>query len=197
MAAADRRVIYLPNGIDCGRFSRACPIRSFSPRSGLTDEHLVVGTVAALRAEKNLGRLLRLFAALPPSLSARLVIVGDGPERGALEEIAVHLGIADRVVMTGAMAAPERILGRFDVFALSSDTEQMPNSILEAMAAGLPILATDVGDVKRIVARENVPFVISREDEASIGARVDDVAAGLARHGRESAAAIGAPSLAF
>ena len=162
------RVIYLPNGVDYGRFS-CMPDTEFLATLRLTDEHLVVGTVAALRAEKNLGRLLRIFAALPPSLSARLVIVGDGPERGALEKIAVHLGIADRVVMTGAMVAPERILGRFDVFALSSDTEQMPNSILEAMAAGLPILATDVGDVKRIVARENVPFVISREDEATLG----------------------------
>jgi glycosyltransferase involved in cell wall biosynthesis len=158
------RVLYLPNGIDCDRFA-APPDPALLATLGLDKDGLVVGTVSGLRPEKNLKRLVRVFAALPRDLDARLVIVGDGPERDALNEEAVRLGIAHRVVMAGALANPERILGRFDVFALTSDTEQMPNSILEAMSAGLPVVATDVGDIRQMVAPDNAAFIVPRESE--------------------------------
>lgn len=161
------RVLYLPNGIDCERFARS-PDTDFLAAHGIAHDHLVVGTVAALRAEKNLERLLRIFAEAKLGASARLVIVGDGPHRSSLMDAANRLGIADRMIMTGALSAPEKILGRFDVFALSSDTEQMPNSVLEAMAAGLPVLSTDVGDVKNMLAPENAPFVLPRQDVSSL-----------------------------
>jgi glycosyltransferase involved in cell wall biosynthesis len=162
-----RRVLHLPNGIDCGRFA-VPPDRALVAALGLDENGPVVGTVAALRAEKNLKRLVRIFAGLRQALGARLVIVGDGPERAAIEGEAARLGVADRVILAGALANPERILGRFGVFVLTSDTEQMPNSILEAMAAGLAIVATDVGDLKRMVAPENAPFVLPGEPEAAV-----------------------------
>jgi glycosyltransferase involved in cell wall biosynthesis len=73
------------------------------------------------------------------------------------------LGITNHVVFTGAFAKPEGILPFFDVFALSSDTEQMPLSVLEAMAAGLPLAATDVGDLRYMLAEENRPYLVSTE----------------------------------
>lgn len=161
------RVRYIPNGIDCERFA-ALPDSALLSNLGISETDLIVGTVAALRPEKNLSRLLRVFAALPPDHSAKLVIVGDGPERSKLESEATRLAIADRVVFTGALAAPERILGRFDIFALSSDTEQMPNSVLEAMAAGLPVVATDVGDLKRMLAPGNASLVFATADESGM-----------------------------
>lgn len=164
---AESRMLYIPNGIDCERFS-AAPDAALMSQLGLSEGDLVVGTVAALRPEKNLARLLRVFAALPPEHSAKLVIVGDGPERAGLENEAARLAVAQRVVFTGALAAPERILGRFDVFALSSDTEQMPNSVLEAMASGLPVVATDVGDLKRMLAPDNASFVFPVRNEAEM-----------------------------
>jgi L-malate glycosyltransferase len=124
---------------------------------------LVIGTVAPLRPEKNVGRLLRVFAMLDSSLAARLVVAGDGIERDRLERLAAELGIAERVIFTGQVA-PESVLGTFDIFALSSDTEQMPNALLEAMAASRAIAAVDVGDVKRIVCGDNRDFIISRDD---------------------------------
>jgi L-malate glycosyltransferase len=162
-----QRVLLLPNGIDCDRFA-APPDRALVAALGLDSVGPVIGTVSGLRPEKNLKRLIRVFAALPQDLGARLVIVGDGPERGALGDEAARLGAADRVVMTGPLANPERILGRFDVFALTSDTEQMPNSVLEAMSAGLAVAATDVGDIKRMVTAENAPFIVPCEPETSI-----------------------------
>jgi glycosyltransferase involved in cell wall biosynthesis len=73
--------------------------------------------------------------------------------------------LADRVIFTGNCPAPEKLLPCFDVFALSSDTEQMPLSVLEAMAAGRPIASTDVGDVAAMVADENRPYVAERSTE--------------------------------
>jgi L-malate glycosyltransferase len=163
------RVLNVPNGVDAGRFSAldrdAAP--GFTRRPG----ELVVGTVAPLRPEKNVGRLLRVFARLDPSLGARLLVAGDGIEREPLERLAAELGIAGRVVFTGRVA-PEAVLGSIDVFALSSDTEQMPNALLEAMAASRPVAAVDVGDVKRMVCDDNREFIVSRDDGSAFAAAI-------------------------
>ncbi len=156
----ERRLRLIPNGIDLARFSGAAPM----PLPA--GEGPVVGTVAALRPEKNLGRLLRAFAVLRARRAARLVIVGDGPERPGLEALAATLGIAADAHLVGHSTASERWLAGFDAFALSSDTEQMPLSLLEAMAAGLPAVCTDVGDVRDMVAGENAPFVTPLDDNA-------------------------------
>jgi glycosyltransferase involved in cell wall biosynthesis len=161
-----RNLHYLPNGVDLSRFApEANGELSPWPRDAP-----VVGTVAALRAEKNLSRLLHAFTVLRRTQPARLVIVGDGPERPALAALAAQLGIAADVVFTGHMAAPQRAYRHFDVFALSSDTEQMPLSVLEAMAAGLAVASTDVGDVAAMLAQENRPFVVAKDATALAGA---------------------------
>ena len=159
------RVRHLPNGIDLSRFAAG------GPGPDWPGEGPVIGTVAALRAEKNLSRLLRAFALAGEArpghpVPARLVIVGDGPERPALEALARTLGIAGRTHFAGHMARPQLAYRGFAVFALSSDTEQMPLSLLEAMAAGLPVAATDVGDVAEMLAEPNRPFVTARDDAA-------------------------------
>jgi L-malate glycosyltransferase len=158
------QVAYVPNGVDVGRFADPArdAIQGFARRPG----ELVIGTVAPLRREKNIGRLLRVFASLDPSLSTRLVIAGDGGERQTLMRLAGEFGVADRVIFTGQVA-PEAVLGTFDIFAISSDTEQMPNALLEAMAAGRAVAAVDVGDVKSILCEDNRDFVAARDDEAA------------------------------
>ena len=147
----------------------------------------MIGTVAALRPEKNLGRLLRAFALLPEGCQARLVIAGDGPERAALEALARELGVAERVQFTGHVADPARLYGGFDLFALSSDTEQMPLTVLEAMAAGLPVVATEVGDVRAMLCPENDPFVGPKE-AAALAERLRDLLADAALRQRIGAA---------
>jgi glycosyltransferase involved in cell wall biosynthesis len=159
------RVRFVPNGIDCARFAVAPDGHAVPSRR---DGELLIGSVGTLRREKNFGRLVRAFAALPADPSARLVLIGDGPDRLALEALARELGVADRVVFTGNMMNPERVLGLLDVFAISSDTEQMPLSLLEAMAAGRAVVSTDVGDVKAMVTDENRRLVVPREDEAAL-----------------------------
>jgi glycosyltransferase involved in cell wall biosynthesis len=150
---------YIPNGIDISRFAHSSPM--FVAGTGP-----VIGTLAALRPEKNISRLLRAFATLRASRPARLVVVGDGPERPALEQLAASLGIAGDTLFAGHSTHAERWLASFHVFALSSDTEQMPISLLEAMAAGVPAVCTDVGDVRVMLAAENLPFVTAVDDAA-------------------------------
>ncbi|MEL6364780.1 MAG: glycosyltransferase family 4 protein [Pseudomonadota bacterium] len=169
------RIAYLANGVDLARFSPEGPVdRSYS---GDEDE-VVVGTVGALRREKNAMRLIRVFHRASDGRKARLVIVGDGPERPALEAEARDRGIADRVVFTGRIAKPEALMRGFDVFALSSDTEQMPLGLVEAMGCGRACASTDVGDVMDMVSPENRDFVIPKEAEAdfaaAIGTLIDD-----------------------
>jgi glycosyltransferase involved in cell wall biosynthesis len=162
------RLHFIANGIDTARFAEAAPMEH--PALDALGEGPVIGTIAALRPEKNLARLLAAFALLRRDTPARLVIVGDGAERPALERQAAALGVAGCVLFAGHSAAPERWMATFDVFALSSDTEQMPLSVLEAMAAGLPVVATDVGDVRQMVAEENLGLIVPRDDAAMAAA---------------------------
>jgi glycosyltransferase involved in cell wall biosynthesis len=158
------RVLHVPNGIDCDRFL-AHPDSELAARVGRKPDEVIVGTVAALRPEKNLPRLIRAFAALPSLTATRLVIAGDGPVRPQLQALVREARLEDRVVFAGPVTGANQILGLFDLFALSSDTEQMPYSVLEAMAAGLPIVATDVGDIRIMVAEENRNLIVSCTDE--------------------------------
>jgi glycosyltransferase involved in cell wall biosynthesis len=164
------RLRYIPNGVDCARFEKPAakgdaPLRR---RAG----EILIGSLGALRPEKNIGRLLRLFAGLTAARPLRLAIIGDGPERAALERQAAALGIAERTVFVGEASEPERLLAELDVFVLASDTEQMPYSLIEAMAAGLPVVATDVGDVKAMLPPANQPFIAAPDAEALLSAQL-------------------------
>lgn len=167
-----RRVHYVPNGIDLGRFAGTARDPGDVP---------IIGTVAGLRAEKNVSRLLRAFRHVAAAMPARLVIVGDGPERGALAALSEQLGLASRVEFVGQIDEPAPFYRLFDIFALSSDTEQMPLSVIEAMASGLPIAATDVGDVMAMVAEANRAFITPLDEMLLAGAIRTLVADGMLR----------------
>jgi glycosyltransferase involved in cell wall biosynthesis len=157
-----RRIRYIPNGVDWQRFAAPGIAPIHWPGSDP-----IIGTVAALRPEKNLRRLLSAFKLVRERMRCRLLIGGDGDERADLEGHAAELGIREHVMFAGHVGEPERIYAALDVFALSSDTEQMPTTVVEAMAAGLPVAAVGVGDVSQMVAVENRPFIAER-NEASL-----------------------------
>jgi glycosyltransferase involved in cell wall biosynthesis len=161
------RVACVPNGVDMALYDTppaADAIPGFVRREG----EVVVGTLAGLRTVKNLPRLVRAFAAAAravPDVPSRLVIVGRGPEEAAIRAAGEAEGLGDRLVMPGFLAHPHRYVGLFDVFALSSDSEQFPISLVEAMAAGLPAASTDVGDVRDILSEPNRALI---GDEAAL-----------------------------
>lgn len=152
---------YIPNGVDLRRFTPAA--------SRPAGEVAVIGCVAALRPEKNLGRLLRAARIVAEHRRIRLVIAGDGPERQALSALATELGLIElgsSVDFRGNVSDPAPLYHEFDLFALSSDTEQMPLSVLEAMASGLPVATTMVGDIAAMVTPENQEFLTVCDDNA-------------------------------
>jgi glycosyltransferase involved in cell wall biosynthesis len=100
-------------------------------------------TVGRLKAQKNHKLLIRSFALLDDALGAKLLILGEGPLRPELEQLATDLGIADRVILPGFSADPWSLYRSADLFVLSSDYEGLGNVLIEAMLAGLPVVSTD------------------------------------------------------
>jgi len=168
------RIARIPNGIDLAAYRKA-PADDVIPGFTRQRDEIVIGTVAGLRPVKNLPRLVRAFAAMTHR-QARLVIVGEGPESEMIAAEARSRGVAARVLMPGFLARPADWIGHFDIFALSSDSEQFPISLVEAMAAGLPAVCTDVGDVAGMVADDNRPLIVEPADEAAFAAALDTLA---------------------
>jgi glycosyltransferase involved in cell wall biosynthesis len=171
------RVTRIANGIDTAAFAKpakADALRGIVKRKG----ELWIGTLAGLRPVKNLPALVRAFAATPEQW--QLVIVGEGPEELAIRAEAERLGIEDRVHLPGFAPDPARYVGLFDVFALSSHSEQFPISLVEAMAAGLPVAAPDVGDIAEMVSAENRPLITPAGDERALGRSLELLASDAA-----------------
>ncbi len=150
------RVIRIPNGVDFERF-QVTPTR--------LNRYIVVGSIGALRSEKNYLRLITAFLKADLEHKAKLIIVGEGPERGSLAAAIKQAGASDRISLPGATQTPEQYYSNFDAYAVSSDTEQAPLTLMEAMAAGLPVASTNVGDVAAIVAAENRAFITPLGDD--------------------------------
>jgi glycosyltransferase involved in cell wall biosynthesis len=164
------RVHHIANGIDTARygFDPGTVPADALPRVIKRPGEKWLGTLAGLRAVKNLPRLVRAFAAMGPEW--HLVIVGDGPERGTIADEALRLGLSDRVHLPGHVADPALAIGLFDLFALSSDSEQAPLSVIEAMAAGLAVASPAVGDVADMVSADNAALITPAGDEAALAA---------------------------
>lgn len=151
------RVHRIANGIATRAYAvppRADALPGFIRQPG----EVVIGTVAALREVKNIPRLVEAVGQMPPHV--RLIIVGDGPDRARIAARVAQLELSDRVILTGYVPDPHHFIGLFDVFALTSDSEQAPIAVVEAMAAGLPVVAPDVGDIRFMVGPENAPFIV-------------------------------------
>lgn len=160
------RVKNIPNGIDVKAFSKKPKedaLRGVIKRKG----EKWVGTLAGLRPVKNLPAMVRAFSKLPDPW--QLVIVGDGPEKETILNEAGRLNISHRVHLPGFAPNPANYVGLFDIFALSSLSEQFPISLIEAMAAGLPIATPAVGDIANMVSEANEPYIVPAGDEEALG----------------------------
>ena len=163
-AMLDRSVERLPKGVDSERFRPDGPNLRATLRLG---GKRVVMTAARLVPIKNVRLLLDAMALLRDRMAdAHLVIVGDGPEGEALRHAAGVLGISDAVTFAGYVAHADTpaFYRAADVFALSSDFDNSPNVVLEAMACGLPVVATDVGGVRDFVADRTGGRVVPPRD---------------------------------
>ncbi|MEO9136838.1 MAG: TIGR03088 family PEP-CTERM/XrtA system glycosyltransferase [Casimicrobiaceae bacterium] len=147
----ESRVTSICNGVDLERFSPSSPTQGdVLPAHFRGEELIVFGTVGRIQPIKDQATLLRAFAELvrvDPALGARvrLAIIGDGPLLSGLRQLAESLGIGNSVWLPGAISNVPQMLRLMQVFVLTSLNEGISNTILEAMASGLPVIATDVG----------------------------------------------------
>ena len=154
-----RRIV---NGIPVDRYAKP-PQTDAIPGFRRGDKDVVVGTLAGLREVKDLPMLVRAVGGLPERV--KLVIVGEGPERAKIEAAGRAMGMGDRLILPGFLPEPHRYVGLFDIMALSSKSEQFPISVVEGMAAGLPIVAPAVGDILTMLSPNNGAYIARDRDE--------------------------------
>jgi glycosyltransferase involved in cell wall biosynthesis len=158
---ARRNIHYIPNGVPPRHVQGTATL---ALELDLPADRPRIAWVGALRPEKNPTRLLRAFAPLKDQ--AVLLLIGDGPERAAVLQEAERLELGRSLRLLGHRPDARDLVMQCQVLAISSDTEQMPLVVLEAMDAALPIASFDVGDIRRMVAPENRPFVVPPSDMA-------------------------------
>ena len=138
--AKRNKVVTINNSIN----ARSVMISSLEPIDAARyPDHFIISTAGRLSAEKNMAVLLKAFALLRRDLRAKLWIVGEGPERPHLESLAAGLNIVDDIVFWGFQENPYRFIKKSDIFVHTSLFEGFGNIILEAMACGVPVIATD------------------------------------------------------
>ena len=147
-----QRIAIIHNGVEPGPLPTPADRRSARRKLWIPEDAFVIGTIARLDPVKNLTSLIEAFATVrAQSPRSMLVVVGDGGEREMLESFAHDVGVDGAVRFLGARADARRILPAFDVYANSSVSEGVSLTILEAMAAGLPVVATKVGGTSEVI----------------------------------------------
>ncbi|MBF0421607.1 MAG: TIGR03088 family PEP-CTERM/XrtA system glycosyltransferase [Magnetococcales bacterium] len=168
----ERKIRLIVNGIDTQHFAPGS--KTLPPRPGFADEaHFIIGTVGRLWPIKDQANLIRALALMgerdPLALNrSRVVLLGDGPQRRELEQLAQNLGVFDQLWITGWRDDVAQLLHCFDLFVLPSQAEGTPLTILEAMASGLPVVATNVGGVADVIQDEKTGTLVPPQDSEAL-----------------------------
>jgi glycosyltransferase involved in cell wall biosynthesis len=168
------RVQVIRNGIDTDRFVPD-PVSGLRLRLelGVPAESQLVGVVAAMRPEKNLPLFLEVAGrVVEREPQVHFVMVGDGPERPAIEKLIATKGLQQRVHLLGSRSDTPRLLAAWDVFLLTSHNEANPVSILEALACGVPVVSTRVGSVAETVQDGQTGFTVDPGNAEAASERV-------------------------
>jgi glycosyltransferase involved in cell wall biosynthesis len=173
----DREPIVLPNAVDTDLFRPGPRPVGLAQSLGLVAEETVLGFSGELRAKKGLPFLLDALAAVRQHRPARLLVIGAvrGDDQGEFERACVGLGLDGAVVVTGHLDQPAEVARHLllcDVFLLPSVWEGMPNGLLEAMACGVPVVASDAGGIPEIVCDGVNGVVVPRTHLHQLGRRV-------------------------
>ncbi len=180
---APERVLCIPNGVDLARFLPADGRPALRRQLAIPARSPLIGWVGHLRPEKNPLRFLKAAARVDPELDPHFLVLGDGPERAACEEFAAKTAsLYGRTHFAGHQADPREHYRAMDVFCISSDTEQMPIALVEAMASSLPVVSTDVGDVRAMLPDEQDAYVVAQAERETVWPLAEKLAE-LARDG--------------
>ena len=153
----------LYNGVDLTRFTKCDAIPRRHAGAPVT-----IGSVGRLVEVKNFPLLLRAFAELRKETDVRLLIVGEGPERRTLDALAAELGVSGSAQFVGHSEEVTRYMQQMDIFVLPSLREGLSNTVLEAMACALPIVASDVGGNSELVTDQHTGYLFESGDAAAL-----------------------------
>ena len=163
------KIAVLINGVDCHRFGSSENRQTMRDDIGLKRDDIVIGTVGRLVPVKNQTLLLDAFSRVAERHpNTNLLIVGDGPLRKELEERSYTLGCSPRIKFLGRRSDIPDVMAAMDIFALTSHSEGMSNTILEAMSSGLPVVSTDVGGNPEVVVHRETGVLFPSNDVAAL-----------------------------
>lgn len=164
------KVSVLENSVDCQRFIDVSITKAQAKQMlGLSSDVFVFGTIGRLAPTKGLTYLIEAFSKVKEKIpSAHLVMFGDGACRTELEELSSKLSCGDSIHFLGHRDNIEQLIKGMDVFVLSSIAEGMPRAILEAMAAGIPCIATEAGGIPEIINTPDVGLLVPAMDENAL-----------------------------
>ena len=172
------RVTVVANGLDEQR------VRAQAGERRHDDEHFTIGSVGALHPRKGHGDLIAAFARAALGDTARLVLVGDGPARADLETLARQLGVAERVRFVGYEPEPYPLMRSLDLYVQPSREEGFGIAVLEAMALGLPVIASDAGGLPEIVDGAETGVLFRAGDVTMLAHEISLLATDAARRSR-------------
>jgi glycosyltransferase involved in cell wall biosynthesis len=166
------RIFCFANAVDVNRFRPATLAEKAEAKSviGISNDTAVIGTVARLVQRKGIDVLLRALARVLRTCPVHLLVIGDGPLAEELRALARDLRIANFVSWLGFQRDPATWLRAMDVFALPSRLEGSPNAVLEGMAAGLPIVATNIGGVIDLLEEGRNGLLVPPDDPDALAA---------------------------
>jgi sugar transferase (PEP-CTERM/EpsH1 system associated) len=176
VGVAESKLRLICNGVDVERFRPGGRERreAVLPQGFADQDSLLIGSVGRLEAVKDQLTLVRAFKELclrrPDNNRLRLVLIGDGSLRGKVEDLVAQEGIQDRVWLAGSREDVPQLLAALDVFVLPSLAEGISNTILEAMACGLPVVATRVGGNEELLLEDETGFLVPRADPQAMAA---------------------------
>jgi glycosyltransferase involved in cell wall biosynthesis len=173
-----KKVVTIPNAViiplETGSGEREVARRLIGAGRG----DVVVGTISRIDAKKNLGMMVRAAAlCLPGTLDLRFCIVGGGPDEKALRGVIGQQRMDRHITLVGPREDAQTLLPGFDIFVLTSRAEGLPNTVMEAMAAGLPCICTDVGGCRELVSDGVTGYLVPSDDERALAKRILDLVA--------------------
>ncbi|MGM0646359.1 MAG: glycosyltransferase family 4 protein [Thermodesulfobacteriota bacterium] len=155
------RLTLIRNGVDIAEVEE---VHCFAPgiQTAQPAPVFTIGYIGQLIPRKGLATLLQAFAYLPSTLPWQAVLIGDGPERAELEDLARTLGLTQRVRFVGFQTNRLEFLKTFDVFVLPSTLEGIPRCLMEAMAAGVPVIASDIPGCSDLIVHDSTGLLFAK-----------------------------------
>ncbi len=165
LGVQDERITYIPNAIEPNEYRFVDDHAAARRELGVWTDRLIIGTIGRFSIEKGVDRAIKTFAQLRTQYpNAELHLIGDGPQRAYLEALADQLEISQAVRFWGWQTQAQRFYEMMDVLLLPSHTEGLPNVVLEAMAMGVPVAATDVGGVSDLLDHGRCGVILSQDE---------------------------------